>query len=249
MFEATLQRPGSGQQTQTERTVGFSRSRCVSSPPLLSQTGRRSPRFGDMANSRFPGTPEISDEQLMLEAAKGDLDAFGELVERHHQRALNLAYRLSGDTERSKDVVQESFLRILKAAHNYEPRARFTSYLYSVIRNMIRETARWQRRRRETSLEDRSSDGVIPGIDSDAVEHPPTPDVVLQRTEVQERLMEALGGLPDDLRAVFVLSDMEQLSYKEIAQICDCPIGTVASRKHAAIAKLRALLRPMRNGR
>ena len=90
---------------------------------------------------------------------------------------------------------------------------------------------------------------MIPGIDSEAVEHPPTPDVVLQRAQVQERLMEALDGLPDDLRAVFVPSEMEGLSYKEIAQICDCPIGTVASRKHAAIAKLREILRPMRNGR
>lgn len=240
---------GFGEPLRTERAIESPEGRSAPDRPLLSQAGRRSPRFGRMTNSRFPGSSENGDERLMLEAAKGDLDAFGELVERNHQRALNLAYRLSGDAESSKDVVQESFLRILKAAHHYEPRAPFTSYLYSVIRNMIRETARRHRRRRESSLEDRSRDGVVLGIDSEAVAHPPDPDIVLQRTQAQESLMAALAGLAEDLRAVFVLSEMEGLSYKEIAQICDCPTGTVASRKHAAIAKLREILRPMRNGR
>ena len=156
MFEAATQKPGFGRNAQTRRATESTASPGTTRLPLLSQGSWLSPRFGEMANSRFPAVPEGSDEHLMLRSAKGDLDAFGELVERHHQRALNLAYRLSGDAERSKDVVQESFLRILKAAHHYEPRARFTSYLFSVIRNMIRETARWQRRRREASLEDRS---------------------------------------------------------------------------------------------
>ena len=215
----------------------------------MSQAGRCLPSFGLMVDSRFPDIPPGSDDELMLRSARGDFCAFGELVDRHHQRALNLAYRLTGDADRSKDIVQESFLRILKAARQYRPRARFTSYLTRVITNMVRETARRERRRREAPLEDRSRDGSVLGVEQGTVERPPGPDAVLQQKQTRELLMGALGALPDDLRAVFVLSEMEGLSYQEIAQICDCPVGTVASRKHAAIAKLRVILRPMRSGR
>jgi RNA polymerase sigma-70 factor (ECF subfamily) len=188
----------------------------------------------------------MTDEQLMGRASTGDLNAFGELVDRHHHRALNFAYRLTGDREVSKDIVQESFLRILKAARRYEPRARFTSYLYSVVRNMVRETARRTRRRREESLEDRQeiSAEVIVSAELSA---PSNPERERQKGLIQQELLDALRSLPEDLRTAFVLSEMEGLSYREVASVCRCPLGTVASRKHAAIARLRELLEPMRS--
>lgn len=247
MSNATLARSGS---CRVRRNGGPARSSAGPGRGRLAQMShgtQQSPRFEPMSDSRPRNPLEGSDERLMLLTAKGDLDAFGRLVDRHHQRALNLAYRLSGDAERSKDIVQESFLRILKAARKYEPRALFTTYLYSVIRNMVREKARQTRRRRENSLDDRLGNGLVAEIDSNAVAHPVSPDVVLQRTELEEGLMAALASLPDDLRVVFVLSEMEGLSYAEIASVCECPTGTVASRKHAAITRLRVILQPLRS--
>jgi RNA polymerase sigma-70 factor (ECF subfamily) len=198
-----------------------------------------------MSDPWSTGSGDPTDEQLMLRTAEGDFDAFGNLVDRHHQRALNFAYRLLGDREQAKDIAQESFLRILKAAARYQPRASFTSYLLSVVRNMVRETARRSRRRREEPLEDRRgempAEGALPG----GPWVPPDPESERQGKRNRSHLILALQTLPEELRAVFVLSEMEHLPYRRIAKICRCPMGTVASRKHAAIMRLRSLLRHM----
>jgi len=202
-------------------------------------------RLGVMTDLESPSRIEPTDEQLMLATGSGELSAFGRLVDRHHQRALNFAYRMSGDREHSQDIVQESFLRILKAAHRYRPRGRFTAYLYSVVRNMVRETARQRRIRRESPLDERVLGGSVSAVAHRA--YPPDPESIRRRAELQDALSTALAALSEELRVVFVLSEIDRLSYREIAQVCGCPEGTVASRKHAAVVRLRALLGPMRS--
>jgi RNA polymerase sigma-70 factor (ECF subfamily) len=195
-----------------------------------------------------PTETEEPDEQLMSRAAHGDLAAFGLLVERHHPRALNLAYRLTGNAETAKDAAQESFLRILGAARRYEPRGRFTTYLFAVVRNTARELARRERRRREEPLATGEEGDPSRSAPLAAPADPPEPERVAGRRELRERLLGALRALPEELRAAFVLSELEGLSYREVAQVCGCPAGTVASRKHAAVTRLRALLEPLRSG-
>lgn len=182
-----------------------------------------------------------SDDSLMSLAARGDRAAFAELVERHHQRALNLAYRLCGDREMARDVVQESFLHLLRGSSRYEPRARFQSYLFAIVRNGVREARRARGRRREDPLPV-EVDGWG-GVDAGR------PDAELARLRLRDRLIGALAALPEAMREVFVLSEIEGVSYQEIAQICRCPMGTVASRKHAAVAQLREILRDVREER
>jgi len=177
----------------------------------------------------------------MTRARAGDVDAFGRLVERHHQRALHLAFRLTGDSEMSRDIAQESFLRILKAAPRYEPRARFTTFLYTVVRNLVVEIARQPRRRQEVSTSELPPGTGEAGVTSRA---PETPDVALERKELRRTLRDALASLPADLREVFVLTEIEGLRYAEVAEICGCPEGTVASRKHHAVEQLRKILGP-----
>ena len=186
---------------------------------------------------------ERTDEQLMICTGEGDVDAYAELVERHHVRALNLAYRLSGDPEVSRDIAQESFLRILKGAPRYRAQARFTTYLHTVVRNLVIENVRKKRRRPESALP-QGADPSSENPASPAVGGPPPdrPDVAMERKEIRQRLQHALAELPDDLRDAFVLTEIEGLSYREVGQICGCPEGTVASRKHNAVAQLRELL-------
>lgn len=182
-----------------------------------------------------------SDSQLMRRIASGDPGAFGELVERHHQRALAFAYRLSGDKDVARDVAHDSLLRILRASSRYRPGPAFTTYLYGIVRNTLREVVR--RRGRERAVDPH---GVLmnAAIDDRAIEPPPPPDEVLRRKLLGERLADAIRRLPENLRVVFVLSEVEGVSYAEISRICGCPIGTVASRKHAAVQELRRLLGP-----
>ncbi len=183
---------------------------------------------------------EPTDDSLMLRAARGDLDAFGLLVDRHHARALNVAHRLTGDVEWAKDAVQESFLNILEAAERYQARGSFTSYLFTVLRNVVRQAARSRARRREESLE-ALADPEQARIAA-TVPRPPTPAEVLEAQRRQESLQAALLALSFEVRTVFVLSEIEGLSYREIARICGCPMGTVASRKHQAVVELRKRL-------
>jgi RNA polymerase sigma-70 factor (ECF subfamily) len=194
--------------------------------------------------------PEVeSDEDLMSRTSSGDLQAFGLLVERHHERALNFAYRLCGDPELAGDVSQECFLRLWKGARRYRPTARFTTYLFAVVRNLVREMKRAQRRRREEPLDgggDSRSDPATPSATENLVAGH-DPGVALEHAELRDRLIAALQALPEKLRQVFVMSELEGLPYREIARLCGCPMGTIASRKHEAVMRLRAILAPLRS--
>jgi RNA polymerase sigma-70 factor (ECF subfamily) len=200
-----------------------------------------------MVQTARPHLSTPTDAELMAEVAKGDRGAFGDLVERHHERVLNVAFRLSGDPEIARDVAQETFLGLLRAAHRYEPRAPFHSFLSSIVRNLVLETSRKQRRRREEPLET-AGEGSSAPMARLAADESADPLESLHRLEVGERLKNALSALPVKLREVFVLSEMEGFSYQEIARICHCPIGTVASRKHDAVLRLRSILAPLRDG-
>jgi RNA polymerase sigma-70 factor (ECF subfamily) len=177
----------------------------------------------------------------MAAVARGDRSAFAALVERHHDRALNLAYRLCGDREMARDVVQESFLALLRGASRYRAQSRFDFYLFAVVRNAVRGAARARNRRREDPLPD--------GPDGVDVPDSRRPDTELAQHRLRERLHRALAALPVEMREVFVLSEIEGIPYQEIARICGCPMGTVASRKHAAVLKLREMLRDMKEDR
>ena len=188
--------------------------------------------------SENPAPSDRSSEELMRCAAAGDREAFGLLVERHHARALEFAGRFCADPELARDAVQESFLRMLRHAPRYAPRAQFTTYLFTVVRNAVREGLRRRRRRREDPFDPGEIADEF-AADSSAGSDP---EAALRRRRLGAAVQRALLALPEELREVFVLSEMSGLRYAEIARVCDCPEGTVASRKHAAVLRLRRLL-------
>jgi RNA polymerase sigma-70 factor, ECF subfamily len=190
------------------------------------------------AGGRSPEVRPSSDAVLMERLVHGDREAFGDLVERHHQRVLDFAYRMTADPDQARDIAQEVFLRIARSSFRYEPKAPLLVYLLAITRNLVREAGRKRSRRREDPLPD-----DVPGrSDHD------DPVARLERSEIRDRLARALLEIPDRAREVFVLSEIEGLSYEEISRICRCPMGTVASRKHDAVVRLRRLLEPLRGG-
>jgi RNA polymerase sigma-70 factor (ECF subfamily) len=183
------------------------------------------------------------DLELMRRFQAGDVDAFTDLYEAHLRGLLNFFFRLCWDRSLAEDFAQEVLLRIYKSAHKWEPTAKFTTYLYRIARNYWIDHCRLLSTQKENvsldakfgaedsaSLMDRLPDDIRP------------PEDDLDRRELYGAIMQALAQLPDEQRMVFVLSEIEELKYNEIAEIMEVPLGTVKSRMHTAIGKLQELL-------
>jgi RNA polymerase sigma-70 factor, ECF subfamily len=180
----------------------------------------------------------------------GDMDAFTELYEHHLRGLLNFFFRLCWDRSMAEDFAQEVLLRVYKSAARWEPNAKFTTFLYRIARNHWIDYCRLASTQNKgvslqtevgrepgtTMLVDRLPDDIRP------------PEDDLDRRELYGAIMTALEQLPEEQRMVFILSEIDELKYQEIADILEVPVGTVKSRMHTAIHKLQELLgdyRPM----
>lgn len=173
----------------------------------------------------------MDDDALMKQAAAGDTQAFGCLVTAYQRRLLRFAHRMLGDAEAAEDAVQEAFLRLWAGRLRYRPQGRLEHLLLRIVRNACLDQAR-SRRNEEFAEDGAETSGFL----ADSLERQ-----VEQRT-LADAIRQAVQTLPEPQRAVFILSEYEGLSYAQIADVLDCPIGTVASRKHLAVAALRRRL-------
>jgi RNA polymerase sigma-70 factor (ECF subfamily) len=195
-----------------------------------------------MATER-PAEPATRDPDLdLVEACRaGHGDAFDALVRRHEARVVRLAARLLGDTDAALDAAQEAFVKAWRALPRFQGEARFSTWLVRIVINQCRNDLRRRRTVKHTrplSLDAPAalSDGVVG--DSVAAAGPAPFDVARGR-EVERSLEAALGRLDAEAREVVWLRDAEDLSYEDIAEILDVPVGTVRSRLHRARAELR----------
>jgi RNA polymerase sigma-70 factor, ECF subfamily len=174
---------------------------------------------------------EIEDRELVSRALAGRTDDFRGLVERHQQSIFRFALGLVGNREEAEDVTQESFLAAFANLANYDSsRAAFSTWLFTIARNRCISLLR---RTRQIALNDVD---LIPDIT-------PTDPIVSQ--ELSQQLDRALAALPMEQRSAFVLAEIEQLPYAEIARIERTSIGTVKSRIHRAKQRLQSLLEPI----
>ena len=181
----------------------------------------------------------------MLRAARGDAAAFSELYDRWSRPLLRYFWHLCYDRDAAEDFLQETFLRLWRAAPRYEVRARFSTYLFQIAKNLwINERAKVLRRPLRISLDaprDLGEEGSgtlgdrLAGAD-------PDPGDEAARAETGRRIRAAVDRLSEKLREVFVLAGLEEMPYAEVASVLGIPEGTVKSRMWAAVRELRKSL-------
>ncbi|NVB38116.1 RNA polymerase sigma factor [Pseudenhygromyxa sp. WMMC2535] len=186
-----------------------------------------------------------ADEELMLAFREGDAAAFEELVARHKRGLYNFLLRSVHNPSRAEELLQEVFLRVIRAKDRYQRTARFTTWVYTIARNLCVDESRRQKFRRTAPLEvkrrGRGGEGGLSVLDVTAAEQVPT-DAASQADSIRARVAAAIETLPDDQREVFIMRQFGGLSFKQIGDAVGAPENTVKSRMRYALEKLRGEL-------
>lgn len=185
---------------------------------------------------------KLSDERLMMAYSQGDASAFEELLRRHQRPVLNFVFRFVGNRATAEDLVQDVFLRIIRRAKSYKREAKFTTWLYTIARNICIDHSRRMQHRRTASLDHPvRSDGENRRTLGESL---PSPDAATDRRamgrQLGEQIKAAVDSLAEDQREVFLMREYLGLPFKEIADIIGIPENTAKSRMRYALEKLRA---------
>jgi len=185
-----------------------------------------------------------ADLLLVERVQAGDQQAFGLLVEKYQRRLLRLVQRMVRDAAEAEDVTQEAFVKAYRALPNFRGESAFYTWLYRIGVNTAKNwlVANSRRMLTVSEITDADSEGIE---DSVLLRDEETPDRVLMSRQIGATVNAAMEALPPDLRTALSLREIDGLSYEEIAQVMDCPIGTVRSRIFRAREAVAARLRPL----
>lgn len=182
------------------------------------------------------------DDQLVERAQAGDKRAFELLLRKYQHKIIQLVSRLVGDAD-APDVAQESFIKAWRALPGFRGQSAFYTWLYRIGINTAKNHLVARNRRPSTQdidVEDAEQFGHT-GQMSDIA----TPEALLLSEEIRQKVAETIAGLPPDLRQAITLRELEGLSYEDIAEVMDCPIGTVRSRIFRARDAIDVILKPL----
>jgi RNA polymerase sigma-70 factor, ECF subfamily len=179
------------------------------------------------------------DRETVRRVQAGETEAFEVLVEKYKRKAFRLAYQVLRDQEESLDVAQEAFVKAFRALPRFKGDSAFYTWLFRITMNLALD----RKRQRATRVRSMGTDDVPPEEwERTAVSTDPDPEAVATGAERREKIREALDSLSEHHRAIIILSDIEGLQYREIAEVLGIPMGTVMSRLHHARKRLRAVL-------
>lgn len=184
------------------------------------------------------------DNILVTRAQAGDMKAYDALVMRHRNRIFAMIRNMTRNDADAWDLSQEVFIKAWNALPSFEAKAKFFTWLYRIAHNVVYD---WNRRRKhdaagELNDEILENDRIDPS--AIAIPHcPDSPDAQMEMGELKQKIESALSKISPDHREIVVLKDVQGLTYKEIADVLGCTIGTVMSRLFYARQKLQALLK------
>ena len=183
-----------------------------------------------------------SDEQLISRFQSGDESAYIELVNRYKDRLTNFVYYFLKDEEQTEDVVQETFIKLYEKKHYYKKIAKFSTWIYTIARNLANTELR-KKIRRKTSVFSQISKH---DYDYELPSSQPEVSQEFENDYVGKRIQKAINQLQDPFKEVIILRDMQNLSYDDISLIIDVPIGTVKSRINRARLQLQIELKDLK---
>jgi len=177
---------------------------------------------------------------LMAKIANGDERAFEQLVAKHQQAVIGTIGKMTNQSPETEDIAQQVFLRLWKAASRYKPKAKFTTYLFTITRNLVFNDTRKKTRRRELSIDTDEQNW------HDSIADPSSssrPDQSLAEDELRLQVDQAVADLPETQRLAVILRRYEQMSYDEIAEVLDTSVSAVKSQLFRARKSLRDSLK------
>lgn len=198
------------------------------------------PSLATMSLADQPSDPTDSavDHELMRRVAAGDSRAFRELVERHHRAVIGTAAKMLGGVDEAEDIAQQVFLRVWKNARRYRPDARFTTYLFTITRNLVFNETRRRGRKKEISADELEETSGHMAEDRAELR----PDEQILQEELRLAVDRAIASLPEAQRMAVVLRRYEQLPYEDIAKVLDLSVPAVKSLLFRARTTLREAL-------
>jgi len=184
------------------------------------------------------------DAALMLRAKRGDRAAFAELVEKYKQPVMNFIYRTLRDEIEAEDLAQNVFLQAYKSRGRYRQTAKFSTWLFTIARNLcLNEIRRRSRHPAESIEEPHAEHEDQPRQQYEDKSQIAPPDKLLQG-ELAQKIGEALAGLPENQRTAILLCRQDELSYEEIAEVLDCSLSATKSLIHRGRETLKEKLKP-----
>ena len=181
------------------------------------------------------------DIRLMEKVRAGDMDAFRELVEAHQHRVIGTVTRMLGDASEAEDLSQQIFVRVWKSAPRWEPTAKFTTWLYTILRNLVFNECRRRARHKTTSLDAATDDEDRPQQFADGNVKPP--DTAMLDEEMQDAIERSIQELPEAQRMAVIMRRYQDVSYEEIAEVLDLTVPSVKSLLFRARTELREKLK------
>lgn len=192
-------------------------------------------------------TLSLQEASLIEQSKAGNIESFEQLIAIHQKKVFNIAYRMLGSLEDANDVTQEALIKAYRGIKSFNGKSSFSTWLYAIVNNACID---FIRKNRKTNLiylnQEYETEGGSYKIQLDSNED--TPEELFEKKEVQRLVQESINKLNYDHRRAIILRDIQQFSYKEIAQIINCSEGTVKSRISRARNNLKAIIKKRLEG-
>jgi RNA polymerase sigma-70 factor (ECF subfamily) len=188
-------------------------------------------------------TSDQIDKELVLRIQRGDRDAFDNLVQKYQHKIIMLVNRYVKDPHEAQDIAQESFIKAYRALGNFRGDSAFYTWLYRIAINTAKNyLVSRSRRSAEYTVDVLEAEQVVNAQQLHGMD---TPEQELLNEEIIAVIQSAIDGLPEEMRSAIMLREFEGMSYEEISQAMDCPVGTVRSRIFRAREAIDVKLKPL----